>query len=68
MKSDLRKLLKALEDQGFTVRLSTKGHYLVDKPSGVRICVIAGTTGDVRSLANAIARLRRSGFVWPPPR
>ena len=68
MRSDIRKLVKAIERQGFIVSVSTKGHYLVDRPDGTRIAVISKTTGDVRAFANAVARLRRFGFIWPPKR
>lgn len=68
MGNDLRKVLKALEDQGFLLTRSSRGHWLIDTPDGRRVAVLAGTPSDHRSLKNAIARLRRAGFRWPPKR
>lgn len=68
MGNDLRKVLRALEDQGFLVTRSSKGHWLVDTADGRRVGVFAATPGDTRSLKNSIAQLRRHGFTWPPAR
>jgi hypothetical protein len=68
MGNDLRKLITALEDQGYIVSTSAKGHYLVSTEHGRRVAVLAGTPSDRRGIKNAISRLRRSGFVWPPTR
>lgn len=66
--SDLRKLLKALEEQGFSVERTKAGHWLVRNPEGRAVATIAGTASDHRSMKNALAYLRRAGFVWPPRR
>ena len=65
MDKDTRKLVKALEDQGFVVRRTSRGQYLVTL-DGRRVATLSGSTGDWRSLRNAIAVLRRAGFRWPP--
>lgn len=65
MGSDQRKLLKAIAAQGFTVTKSGKGHFIVRASDGTRVCTIALTASDHRSISNAIAVLRRSGFIWP---
>ena len=61
--SDMRKLIKALEDQGFEVATSKRGHYLV-LLEGRRVATLAGTASDTRSLKNGLAQLRRAGFQW----
>lgn len=67
MGDDTRRLIKALEAQGFDVERTRKGHWLVRNADGLAVATIAGTASDHRSLANVIARLRRAGFIWPPP-
>lgn len=63
MKKDLKKLVQALESQGFTVEMTRNSHYTVKK-DGRRVATIAGTPSDGRSWMNAIAQLRRAGFEW----
>jgi hypothetical protein len=65
---DLRKLLKAAEAQGFTVERTSKGHWLVRDAEGLAVATIAGTASDHRSWRNALAYLRKAGFIWPPAR
>lgn len=62
MKKDMKKLLKAVEEQGFTYRRTTKGHYAVYKDGRI-IAVMSGTSSDHRSDKNALADLKRNGFV-----
>jgi len=62
MSKDLRKVVKALEAQGFTVEQSRNGHYKVRNAEGVLVCTIAGTPSDGRSWKNSLAALRRAGF------
>jgi hypothetical protein len=59
-------VLREAERQGFTVRVTTKGHSQVRTADGQVVAVFAGTASDVRALRNGIAALRRAGFVWPP--
>lgn len=68
MGSDLRKVLKALEDQGFVVTRSRNSHWLIHTAEGRMVGVLAGTASDSRSLKNSIAVLKRAGFRWPPTR
>lgn len=67
MDKDLRKLVKALEAQGFEVSVTSKGHAQVSKDGRI-VVVFAGTASDWRSMKNGIARARRHGFTWPPKR
>lgn len=68
MGDDVRKLLKAIEAQGFEVTRTKKGHWLITTGDGQFVAMLAGTASDWRSWRNAIAALRRSGFQWPPKR
>lgn len=67
MDKDLRKIVKALEAQGFEVVTTAKGHLMVSRDGEV-VAVLAGTASDWRSLRNGLAPLRRAGFRWPPRR
>lgn len=64
MDKDLRKIVDALEDQGFVVRTTKKGHLVVTL-NGAMITTLSGTASDHRSLRNGLAHLRRAGFRWP---
>lgn len=68
MDKELSRLVKALETQGFTVVRTTKNHYKVFNAQGRIVGILAGTPSDVRSMRNAISRLRNAGFEWPPKR
>lgn len=67
MDKDTRKILKALEAQGFTVRRTTQGHHQVSLDGRV-VTVFAGTASDWRSTRNSLAQAKRAGFIWPPPK
>lgn len=59
---ELRRLIKALETQGFTVRATRNNHYQVRNAAGELVATLAGTPSDGRSWKNALAALRRGGF------
>ena len=61
MKKDLRELMAQVERQGFTWRLSTKGHVLVQK-DGRTVAVFSGTPSDFRAWRNSLSDLKRAGF------
>jgi hypothetical protein len=65
---ELAEIIAALEDQGWRVERTKKGHWRCYAPGGEGIVLLAGIPLDRRSLANAVARLRRYGFQWPPRR
>jgi hypothetical protein len=67
MDKGLRKLLKALDDQDFTAERTKRQHWLIRDQQGRAVTTIAGTPSCPRSSDNSLARLRRAGFVWPPP-
>jgi hypothetical protein len=63
---DLRRILKALDDQGFDAKPSKKGHWIVRDADGKRVTTLAGTASDHRAWLNALSYLRKAGFIWPP--
>jgi hypothetical protein len=65
MDKDLKKIIKALEAQGFEVTVTRKQHIAVSK-DGRFVVMFAGTASDWRSMRNGIAAARRAGFQWPP--
>ncbi len=64
MDKDMRRMVKALEEQGFGVRLTRRGHVAVSK-DGRLIATFSGTPSDWRALRNGLAAVRRHGFAWP---
>lgn len=67
MKKEMRELAKALETQGFEVRITRKGHVSV-LLEGRIVAVFSGTPSDWRAMRNGISRAKRAGFIWPPPK
>jgi hypothetical protein len=66
---NLRDIEDAARAQGFIVSRTKQGHpkFIPPDPSK-EIVVFSGTPSDRRSIKNGLARLRRQGFVWPPPK
>ena len=62
MKQDIRRLVRDLSAQGFTIRTTSKGHLAV-KRDGVTVAVLGGTPSDWRATHNFRAQLRRAGFL-----
>ena len=67
MDKDLPKIVKALEDQGFEVTVTSKGHIIVTRDGEV-ITTFSGTPSDWRSIRNSLSYARKAGFRWPPKR
>jgi len=67
MDKDLRKIIEALEAQGFEIEVTTKQHVMVYM-KGALVVTFAGTASDWRAMKNGIAKARRHGFQWPPKR
>lgn len=59
---EVRKLVKALREQGWRVEETRKGHFQAFAPSGVGIVTIPGTPSDHRAMRNVMADLRRFGY------
>lgn len=64
MADDTEELLREARAQGWRVERTKRGHWQCYAPDGETIVVISGTTGDRRSLKQAIAEMRRAGFIW----
>lgn len=67
MDKDMKKIVKALEAQGFEVSVTSKQHIAVSREGRI-VAVFSGTASDRRSILNGIAAARRAGFRWPPKR
>ncbi|WP_183092942.1 hypothetical protein [Nocardioides stalactiti] len=64
MDKQTKKVVEALEEQGFEVRISKKQHIIVTL-DGRLVTTMSGTASDHRAIRNAIAQARRAGFRWP---
>lgn len=67
MDKDLKKVVEALEAQGFVVERTRRGHLAVYY-GGQHVTTFSGTASDWRSMRNGIAAAKRFGFRWPPGR
>lgn len=65
MNKDLKKLIRALEKQGYVVNYTSDGHPMVFTADGAFITKMSITPSERRGWHNALARLRRHGFIWP---
>lgn len=64
-RKDVAQIIRALEQQGFGVKMGGSGHWKVYDPDGHLVGALPATPSDHRGLRNAIAVLRRAGFTWP---
>ncbi len=67
MDKDQRALIEAAVEQGWKSIVTKKGVQL-RSPDGMAIVGMHGTESDTNSLRLTISRMRRHGFVWPPPK
>ncbi|MGH8867120.1 MAG: hypothetical protein ACRDYU_03880 [Actinomycetes bacterium] len=66
---DIDKIRKALVDQGWRIQDRKGGHAMAYPPDKSKPAVtLPGSPSGSRWMPNLIALLRRSGFVWPPPK
>ncbi len=65
MDKDIRKIVKAVEAQGFDVATTKTGHLVVSR-DGQRVTTLSARRQDPRGLLNALAQMKRAGFRWPP--
>jgi len=65
MKKELKKIVEALEDQGFEMILRKNGHVAVFY-GPVYVTTFGGTPSDHRGWKNSIQKCKRYGFRWPP--
>lgn len=61
---EIRRLLRLVEGQGCTTTKNKKNHWKVRLPDG-SLVTFPGTPSDHRSMANAVALLRRKGLEIP---
>jgi hypothetical protein len=64
MHKSIKVIVKALEAQGFVVKLAKNGHPMVYL-GGRLIATLPSTPSDSRSLPNSLAPLKRAGFQVP---
>ena len=66
MRKEVRELAEEAERQGWRRKELASGHVQLLGPDGATIVTIPGSPSDRRWRANAVARLRKGGFKWPP--
>jgi len=64
--NDTKAIVEALRAQGW--RVESGKHHKAFSPDGKTLVTFAKTPSDHRALLNTITRLRRGGFIWPPPK
>jgi hypothetical protein len=68
MAKTFRDVVAEAKRQGWEVVQTRGGHWRFVPPDPMApIVYAAGAPSDRRALDNHIARMRRSGFRWPPP-
>ncbi len=66
--TDIKDIMRAAMDQGWSIAKTTQGHYRAAPPDKTKpVVFLGGNSGDPRAIKNIISQLRRSGFIWPPP-
>lgn len=59
--SDLRKLVRQAEAQGWSIARTRKSHFKWTSPAGA-VVIASGTPEDPRARKNLLAQLRRAGL------
>lgn len=62
LRREMKPVVRALEEQGWTIRGTSKGHVMCMSPTGA-VVVNSGTTSDWRSSRNFLSQLKRAGLV-----
>jgi len=66
---EITAIRKALIAQGWRIEARKGGHDMAFPPDKTKSAVtLPSTPGGGRAIPNLIAQLRRSGFIWPPPK
>ena len=64
--SDLKRLIRAAQRQGWAVQKRRSGHYQLTPPArGSPLIVVSGTPGDYRAFVKARCQLKRAGLILP---
>lgn len=66
MDNDFERFVAAVQEQGFRVRFTSAGHAAI-YADGILAAVLWDPFDDI-SLRYTIRRMRKLGFVWPPPK
>jgi len=64
---EVNQLIAEAPRQGWTV-VPIKNGYMLRSPDGETAVTVHRSTSDVKAWRNALAKMRRGGFVWPPPK
>jgi len=64
-RKEVARIIRELRRQGFEVVMAQSGHWKVRDPDGRLITTLPASPGEYRGFRNAIAILRRAGFIWP---
>jgi hypothetical protein len=62
---DIRPILEAALDQGWSVRLTTGCHWILTSPTGQTASAPGSPRNGCRSIENTKAQARRAGLVLP---
>lgn len=66
---EMKAIRKALRQQGWRIEPRKGGHDMALPPDRTKRGVpLPSTIGEGRAFANLVAKLRQSGFIWPPPK
>ncbi len=63
--SDIEKLRRSAERQGWRYSKTTRGHHQFYAPNKHDIITFAGTPGDVRGFTNSVAQMKKCGYIEP---
>lgn len=68
MRAEWKDLEQAALARGWRIKDLRKHRVMLLGPDGVAKVTIPSSPSDHRAFANAVAQMRRFGFVWPWPR
>lgn len=60
-------VFEALDNQGWTVEPTSRGHFKAVPPDKNKTIVVISTSDDPHAYMNNIRDLKRGGFIWPVP-
>src|SRR5437764_5562857 len=60
--TDIQRVIRVAETQGFRVSRTTRGHYQFYAPNRKDIITTSGTPGEMHGWQNFLAQMRRAGF------
>lgn len=61
---DFRPIIEALREQGWAIKMTADRHVRATPPDRNKPLVHFAMSNEPRAIKNAVAELRRSGFVW----